>query len=153
MKNPKKVLGIFTFLCGLPPILAAIGVLILPEVKESAVSAIGGFTWNLVTISLIATFVVRGVGGIIGGVLLFRGAIKGYYLSSVVWSYLLLTNLYTGVSLALAGGSEGLSMINSSAIFSNVIVVAVSILILVSLYKGFNVIEKNSGIPDDGNLA
>ena len=45
------------------------------------------------------------------------------------------------------------SMINSSVIFSNVIVVAVSILILVSLYKGFNVIEKNSGIPDDGNLA
>ncbi|MDO6611308.1 hypothetical protein Q4601_16185 [Shewanella sp. 1_MG-2023] len=84
MKQPKKGLGIITVLFGLPALLAIVAILSIPDVRESTTGVWGGLSLNLVTINILLTVIVRGIGGIIGGIMLYKGMEKGYYICGVV---------------------------------------------------------------------
>lgn len=79
----RKVIGIFTLLCGLPGIAAVL------------LFGFGGLDMSLVTFLSITAFLCRGVFGMIGGVLLCMGKKSGYILSSIAWVYLLIVGLFS----------------------------------------------------------
>ena len=137
MKKPKKALGVFTFLCGFSALLAIVALLSIPETRETASGLLGGFSLNLVTLSLLLNVIIRGIGGVIGGVMLYKGMEKGYYICSVVWGYFLLTSLY-GLAIMFASGAiDTWGLFANIAIIKLLLVVIFSSFFLVSLYKGF----------------
>ncbi len=77
----RKVIGIFTLLCGLPGLAAML------------LFGFGGPNLSLVTFLGIAAFICRGVFGTVGGILLCMGKRTGYILSTISWGYLLVVGL------------------------------------------------------------
>ncbi len=142
MKQPKKVLGIFTILCGLPTLLAVILLSSLPS-GESA-GFLGIFSFNLFTLSILINVVIPGFGGVIGGVMLYKGMEKGYYICAAVWLFFLLSSTYGLVTILVTNAIDTWGVFANIAIIKLVIVIVFSIGCLISLYKGFKVEPQNN---------
>lgn len=147
MKQPKKGLGIITVLFGLPALLAIVAILSIPDVRESTTDVWGGLSLNLVTINILLTVIVRGIGGIIGGIMLYKGMEKGYYICGVVWGYFLLTSLISLVVTLSSDVLETWGMFANIAVVKLLVMIVFSTLILVSLYKSFKI------NPEDNNKS
>jgi hypothetical protein len=83
----RKFIGFMTVLTGLP----GLGALLL--FTMSAESSIGFIALILVAV------VLRGVCGVVGGVLIWKGNKLGYYFSAVTWLYLVVIGSYTVIQL------------------------------------------------------
>ena len=79
----RKVVGIFTFLCGLPGIAAIL------------LFGFSGFNLSLITLLALTAFVFRGVFGTVGGIMLCMGKRTGYILSTISWGYLLIVGVFS----------------------------------------------------------
>ena len=146
MKKQKKALGIFTFLCGFPALLAVVALLSIPDGTDAA-ELLGGFSLNAFTIGIIFTVIIRGFGGIIGGIMLYKGMAKGYYICAVVWGYFLLTSLYGLVSTLMSDVIDDWGIFADIAIVKLLVVIVFSSAFLVSLYKSYN--SKSGGEKDN----
>lgn len=92
-----KLVGVLTIIAGLP----GLGGLLL-------FGKLGDFPFAA-TVVVINSFLLRGVCGTLGGILIWRGNRWGYYLSSIAWVYLVAVSVLTlsdlyGRGLALSPG-------------------------------------------------
>jgi hypothetical protein len=78
-----KALGLITIVAGLP----GLGALLL-------IGMFGDFPLPAKMV-VINSFVLRGVCGTLGGILLWRGSRWGYYLSLITWLYLVTVSVLT----------------------------------------------------------
>jgi len=87
----RRVIGFFTVLAGLPglamPLLPFLGL---------------DLSWFVLVMGSLA-FALRGVAGTVGGVLLWRGSRRGYQLTAVCWTYLVLFGIAAIVHLFTSG--------------------------------------------------
>lgn len=82
-----KAVGLITIVAGLPGLGA---LLLIGMFSDFPLAA------KMVVIN---SFVLRGLSGVVGGILLFRGSRWGYYLSLIAWLYLVTVSVLTILDL------------------------------------------------------
>ncbi len=105
----RKFLGIWTILCSLPGFLAGLLILLPREFP----------LW--MTIYFITAVFLRGLPGLIGGILLYRGQRWGYKLSLICWCFILLNGIFSFIRNENLDPVPGLEEYANSTYWKNVI--------------------------------
>ena len=83
----RRIIGILTVLAGLPGLG---GFWLLSHLSDFPLAA---------TIIVINAILFRGLCGVVGGILIWRGSKWGYYLTLVTWVYLVVVSILTIIQL------------------------------------------------------
>lgn len=97
-----KAVGLITIVAGLPGLGALLLIGMFPDFPLAA---------KMVVIN---SFVLRGLSGVVGGILLFRGSRWGYYLTLVAWLYLVTVSMLTLTGLMDKGLIISLSFLQEN---------------------------------------